>query len=133
MSDAAAVRESLRQDRDGMLREMEELLGSERYRRFRDIGGIGLFNDVMACPGDARQVGTEGGGAWGGSLGTEAVTQPGAVQSRRQQPSSRELWRCGQRSTMRSFPLRRDCTRGQCPQATTRGKAFKWDIQPRRE
>jgi len=53
-SEAAALRESLQEDRYGILKGIEDLLGKEKYKQLRDLGGIGMLNEVTDCPGDAR-------------------------------------------------------------------------------
>jgi hypothetical protein len=45
---AAAV-ETLQNERLDVLRQMEQFLGLERYQRFRQLGGIGLLNDIGDC------------------------------------------------------------------------------------
>jgi len=36
-------------DRNEILSDMKELLGTDTYARFREMGGIGLLNDTLEC------------------------------------------------------------------------------------
>lgn len=44
-----AVVSALERERQGVLHQMEQFLGIERYNKFRQLGGIGLLNDVSDC------------------------------------------------------------------------------------
>jgi hypothetical protein len=52
-TDPAVLAERLRAEREEVLLDLEAYLGPDRYQALREIGGIGLFNELVDCEGPA--------------------------------------------------------------------------------